>query len=261
MSTIQLSHQSAVEQAAPGIIRIGTSGWIYNHWRERFYPQDLRPNHWFAYYAQHFDTVEINNTFYRLPSETAFDAWREQAPGGFVYAVKASRFLTHMKKLKDPEEPIERILGRARRLGPTLGPVLYQLPRGWKCNVNRLAHFFAALPRDLTHVMEYRRPDWLCDEVYELMRSYRIGLCIHDLLPQHPRIATSNVVYIRFHGAGQKYGGSYSSAQLRRWADWIRRQALLGRKVFAYFNNDAEAHAVKNAQTLRKMAISVPAVH
>lgn len=240
-------------RAQAATIRIGTSGWIYKHWRERFYPKDLPPSQWFAWYAEHFETVEINNTFYRLPSERAFDAWREQAPRGFVYAVKASRFLTHMKKLKDPEEPIERILGRARRLGPTLGPVLYQLPRGWKCNVERLSEFFAALPRDLVHVMEYRREDWLCDEVFELMRRHNIGLCIHDLLPKHARVVTSNVVYVRFHGSGVKYGGSYSTAHLRRWADWIHDQTAAKRSVYIYFNNDAEAFAVRNAETLRNV--------
>jgi uncharacterized protein YecE (DUF72 family) len=234
------------------MIRIGCSGWIYRHWRGSFYSTTLKPAQWFTHYARYFDTVEINNTFYRLPSERAFDAWREQAPRGFMYAVKASRFLTHMKKLKDPEEPIERILGRARRLGPTLGPVLYQLPRGWKRNIDRLAAFFAALPRDMSHVMEYRRADWLCDEVFDLMREHRIGLCIHDLLPDHPRIVISEVAYVRFHGAGVKYGGSYSRAQLRRWADWITEQASFGHRVFCYFNNDAGAHAVRNARTLRE---------
>jgi uncharacterized protein YecE (DUF72 family) len=260
MSTSQLTRRRARSPAAKGTIRIGTSGWIYNHWRERFYPKDLATKHWFAHYAKHFGTVEINNTFYRLPSEDAFDAWRQQAPAGFVYAVKASRFLTHMKKLKDPEEPIERILGRARHLGPTLGPVLYQLPRGWKCNIERLAYFFAALPRDLTHVMEYRRSDWLCDEVYDLMREFKIGLCIHDLLPDHPRIVTSNVIYVRFHGSGQKYGGSYRTAVLRRWADWMGDHAAAGRNVYAYFNNDAEAHAARNAITLRKMVSNRAAI-
>ena len=149
-----------------------------------------------------------------------------------------------MKKLKDPEEPIERILGRARRLGPALGPVLYQLPRGWKCNLERLAHFFAALPRDLLHVVEFRRPDWLCDDVFKLMREFQIGLCIHDLLPNHPRTLTSDVVYVRFHGAGVKYGGSYSSAHLRRWATWLVAQSECGKRAFVYFNNDAQAHAV-----------------
>jgi uncharacterized protein YecE (DUF72 family) len=236
-----------------GDIRIGTSGWIYKHWRGRFYPADLATKYWFAYYARHFDTVEINNTFYRLPAESAFDAWREQAPAGFLYAIKASRFLTHMKKLNEPEEPIERILGRARRLGPVLGPILYQLPRGWKCNVERLAAFFAALPTDLTHVMEFRRADWLCDEVFELMRKHRIGLCIHDLIDLHPRVVTAEFTYVRFHGVGSKYGGSYSLAKLRAWARWMAAQSAEGRNVFAYFNNDAEAHAIRNALTLREL--------
>jgi uncharacterized protein YecE (DUF72 family) len=244
-----------------GKVRVGTSGWIYEHWRGRFYPEKLRTKDWFAHYARYFDTVEINNSFYRLPSQQAFDAWRAQAAAGFVYAVKASRFLTHMKKLKDPEEPIERILGRARRLGEKLGPVLYQLPGGWKCNIERLAHFFTALPRDLVHVMEYRGADWLCDEVFALMREQNIGLCIHDMLPDHPRVATSSVVYVRFHGAEAKYAGSYTRRQLLQWAIWINEQACAGRNVYAYFNNDDEAHAVRNAQTLRRLIAAEAQLH
>src|SRR4051812_41135434 len=236
-----------------GTVRIGTSGWIYGHWRERFYPKDLPAVKWFGHYAQHFDTVEINNTFYRLPSEAAFENWRKQAPRGFLYAVKASRFLTHMKKLKDPEEPIERILGRARHLGRKLGPVLYQLPRGWKCNLERLRTFFSLLPRDLTHVMEYRTAEWLCEDVFAAMREYKIGLCIHDLLPDHPPIVTAKTIYLRFHGATGKYAGSYSVGQLKRKAAWINQQRGSGHNVYAYFNNDAEAHAVRNAQSLREL--------
>jgi uncharacterized protein YecE (DUF72 family) len=133
--------------ARRGQVRIGTSGWIYKHWRGVFYPERLPAREWFAFYARSFDTVEINNTFYRLPSPAAFAAWHDQAPPGFVYAVKASRYLTHMKKLKDPADALERILGRARLLGPYLGPVLYQLPPHWRCDLDRLREFLAALPR------------------------------------------------------------------------------------------------------------------
>ena len=139
-----------------GRVRVGTSGWIYKHWRGLFYPERLSARRWFAFYAERFDTVEINNTFYRLPAAGVFAEWRGQAPPGFLYAVKASRFLTHMKKLKDPEEPLETILGRARGLGPHLGPVLYQLPPHWGCDAARLEQFIVRLPRDLTHVFAAR---------------------------------------------------------------------------------------------------------
>jgi len=238
---------------ALSLFRVGCSGWQYKHWRGDLYPAELPATRWLEHYAARFDTVEINNTFYRLPSAESFASWRDRVPRGFLYAVKASRFLTHMKKLKDPEEPIERILGRARHLRDHMGPILYQLPRGWKCNVERLAEFFIALPRDLVHVMEFRRADWLCDEVYELMRKYGIGLCIHDLLPHHPRVVTANVVYIRFHGSGKKWCGSYPNSELHRWADWMTELATAGHDVYAYFNNDAEAYAVRNAQTMREM--------
>jgi uncharacterized protein YecE (DUF72 family) len=137
-------------------IRIGTSGWVYPHWRDIFYPAELRQADWFGYYAREFDTVEINNSFYRLPAAATFDTWREQAPPGFCYAVKVSRFLTHLKKLKDPEEPIRRFFERASRLGTTLGPLLYQLPPHWKVNLPRFEHFLAALPKGYIHVAEFR---------------------------------------------------------------------------------------------------------
>jgi uncharacterized protein YecE (DUF72 family) len=143
-----------------GDLRIGTSGWNYRHWRGVFYPPDLPVKKWFAFYQRFFDTVEINNTFYRLPAARVFEEWRRQAPTGFIYAVKASRFLTQRKKLKDPEQPLENILGRARHLGSRLGPILYQLPGRWHCNVQRLRDFFACLPGDLEHVFEFRDPSW-----------------------------------------------------------------------------------------------------
>ena len=147
-------------------IRIGCSGWQYKHWRGDFYPAELPQSRWFAHYALTFDTVEINNSFYRLPEAETFDKWREQAPRAFLYAVKASRFLTHMKKLKDPEEPIERFFDRASHLGRHLGPVLYQLPPNWTLNLERFEHFLQALPRRYDHVIEFREPSWYDDRVF-----------------------------------------------------------------------------------------------
>jgi uncharacterized protein YecE (DUF72 family) len=235
------------------ILRIGTSGWNYRHWRERFYPADLPVKKWFEHYRQVFDTVEINNTFYRLPKEKTFDRWREQAPRDFLYAVKASRYLTHIKKLKDPAEPLQLFLKRARQLGGHLGPILYQLPPRWKRDVGRLEDFCALLPKDLTHVVEFRERDWLVDETYEVLERHGVCLCIHDLLERHPRRITGRCVYIRFHGAGQLYGGSYPVDELRRWAEWLRETTAQGRHAYAYFNNDAEAHAVRDAITLRNL--------
>ena len=192
-----------------GSIRIGTSGWNYKHWRERFYPRTLPVKRWFEYYAQVFDTVEINNTFYRWPKPEEFEAWRDQAPAGFLYAVKANRLITHMKKLTAPEEPLERLYSRAMLLGRHLGPVLFQLPPRWRCNVERLREFAAQLRKDVTHVIEFRVEGWLCDEVFEVLEKSRLAMCIHDLLANHPQRITARTVYLRFHGSTGKYQGSY----------------------------------------------------
>ncbi len=162
-------------------LRIGTSGWVYGHWRGRFYPPELPQGAWFAHYARAFDTVEINNSFYRLPAAATFDAWREQAPPGFLYAVKASRFLTHMKKLADPEEPLGRFFERAARLGGTLGPILYQLPPRWRVNLPRFEAFLAALPPGYRHVVEFRDASWLREEVFHLMERRGVAHCLHDM--------------------------------------------------------------------------------
>lgn len=236
----------------PTQTRVGTSGWNYAHWKERFYPAGLSQKRWFEHYAGVFDTVEINNTFYRLPEPDTFDHWREQAPTGFVYAVKANQFLTHRKRLKDAQEPLELFLGRARRLRPHLGPILYQLPPRWHRNLRRLEDFCRLLPKGLIHVVEFRDADWLVDETFALLEHYGVCLCIHDMLPRHPRRVTGPALYLRFHGAGERYGGCYRRDQLHRWADWICQAATPQRSVFAYFNNDAEAFAVENACTLRE---------
>jgi uncharacterized protein YecE (DUF72 family) len=233
-------------------VRIGTSGWVYRHWQGRFYPPDLRPAGWFAHYAREFDTVEINNSFYRLPSEAAFDAWREQAPPGFLYAVKASRFLTHLKKLKDPEEPLAHFFARADRLGPTLGPVLYQLPPHWRVNLPRFAAFLAALPPGYRHVVEFRDPTWLCDEVFALMERHGVAHCFHDMRPlEVPLRVTAPPVYVRCHG-DPAHGGDYPRAALETWAARIAAWRDRGLDVFVYFNNDIAGFAIENARALKE---------
>jgi uncharacterized protein YecE (DUF72 family) len=232
-------------------IQIGTSGWVYDHWRGTFYPEGLRQADWLGYYAREFDTVEINYTFYRLPSETAFDRWREQAPPGFLYAVKASRFLTHFKKLKDPEEPLQRFFERAGHLDKTLGPVLYQLPPRWRANLPRFERFLATLPQGYSHVVEFRDPSWLVEDVFRLMERYRVAHCIHDMHPlQVPLRITAPPAYVRFHG-DLAHGGDYQHATLGIWAGRIDDWHSQGLDIFAYFNNDVAGYAVKNARMLR----------
>ncbi len=241
--------------AKKGQVRIGTSGYIYRHWRGVFYPESLPVSRWFAYYSQRFDTVEINNTFYRLPAADVFVDWRAQAPPGFLYAIKASRFLTHRKKLKDPAQPLEALLPRARELGPHLGPVLYQLPPRWKCNLERLRDFIALLPRDLSHVFEFRDPSWCNPAVRDLLTETGMSFCIHDMRGSaSPDWVTGPLAYLRFHGPTEvKYAGCYSPAQLRRAAAQVRELQNAGHDVFAYFNNDGGGYAVKNALGLRAL--------
>ncbi len=239
----------------PGGARVGCSGWQYKHWRGDFYPVDLPQSRWFEHYVRTFDTVEINNSFYRLPETATFARWADQAPMKFVYAVKASRFLTHMRKLKDPEEPLALLFERMAPLRKRLGPVLYQLPPGWKLNGERLEHFLQVLPRGIRHVVEFRDPSWYTDSVYEMLERFRVSLCLHDMRGSATgRHRVGPFVYVRFHGAGEaKYGGGYSEGRLREWAHWLNEQRAEGTAVYAYFNNDVGGHAPRGGVTLRRL--------
>jgi uncharacterized protein YecE (DUF72 family) len=233
-----------------GRARIGTSGYQYDHWRRRFYPSALPKRCWFEHYAAHFDTVEINASFYRLPAAAVFDAWREAAPAGFCFALKFSRYGSHLKKLADPERTLALFLERARRLRDRLGPVLVQLPPHWGPDPERLAGFLAAAPKDVRFAFEFRDAGWLCEPVFELLRANGAALCVHDLLPRHPREPTADWCYLRFHGtrSGGCYTPRFLSAEARRIASDLAR----GRDVYAYFNNDLGGHAVANALALRR---------
>lgn len=230
---------------------VGCSGWQYAHWRETFYPRDLPQSRWLEYYATKFDTVEINNTFYRLPEAQTFAAWKRRAPSGFVYAVKASRFLTHMKKLKEPDEPLRRFFTRARHLRDALGPVLYQLPPRWPLNLERLEAFLRLLPRRRRHAIECRDPSWYTDAVFARLERYGVALCLHDMHGSASgMLAVGPFVYVRFHGV-QKYSGRYSEQTLDRWAEWLAERSRAGAPVYAYFNNDTGGHAPRDAVRLR----------
>ena len=241
--------------SAKSRIHVGTSGWVYPHWRGLFYPSELPARRWLSFYAGSFDTVEVNNSFYRLPSEATFAGWAREAPPGFVFALKASRFITHLKKLKDPEGPLVNVLGRARALGPRLGPILYQLPPHWRCNADRLRDFLRALPGDLEHVFEFREPSWYNDRVKDLLIEHGSGFCVHDMRgSESPVWVTGPVAYFRFHGpASQAYAGDYPCAELHRWATRIEEVRRSVRTIYAYFNNDVGGHAVRNARQLQAM--------
>lgn len=230
---------------------IGTSGWVYPHWRGVFYPTELPQSKWLQHYTGLFPTVELNNSFYRLPSEQAFSNWRDSSPEGFRYAVKVSRFITHIKRLKDVNKPIETFVERARYLNDKLGPLLYQLPPNMHRNDERLVSFLTLLPKGLRHVIEFRHESWLDEAVFDMLRRYGIGFCIFDMpdLPC-PSLATADFVYIRFHGSRGLYSSCYSDVELDEWARTISSLAKDSDTVYIYFNNDAEGYAINNAQTL-----------
>lgn len=234
--------------------RAGCSGWQYKHWRGDFYPSEIPVSRWFEYYAAQFDTVEINNSFYRLPETETFARWAARAPGGFLFAVKASRFLTHMKKLKDPEGPLELLFDRMRPLGRHLGPVLYQLPPGWKLDRARLEHFLQVLPKGVRHVLEFRESTWYADDVSALLERYGVARCLHDMKGSATgQERVGPFVYVRFHGASGTYSGGYPATRLERWAEWLHAQRCAGCEVYAYFNNDVGGHAPRDAVTLRRL--------
>lgn len=244
----------AQANSLPAPVRVGCSGWIYKHWRGLFYPDGLPVKRWFAFYAERFDTAEINNSFYRLPPPATFAAWRDQAREDFCYAVKANRFLTQAKKLKDCEEPMARMMTSIEPLRPTLGPLLFQLPPRFKLNLERLEAFLRIIPKDVVSVFEFREPSWYCEAVFELLDRFGASHCAHDMPGlASPRIAVGPAAYIRFHGTEGKYVGRYAEAALAGWSDWIVRQAQAGRTVWAYFNNDIHGHAIEDAQALRAM--------
>lgn len=233
--------------------RIGCSGWQYRGWRGDFYPADLPLARWFSHYASKFDTVELNNSFYRLPEREMFVRWRRAAPAGFLFAVKASRYLTHMKKLKEPADALDRLFHSARGLGTRLGPMLYQLPPHWSRNTERLDEFLRQLPRGVRHAVEFRDPTWYTEQVYELLERRKVALCLHDMEGSASgRLDVGPFVYVRFHGSGAKYGGAYRDATLEDWADWLAERAADGKPVFAYFNNDVGGHAPRDAMRLRE---------
>ncbi len=231
-------------------IYIGTSGYQYTHWKGDFYPKELPVSKWFEHYSKFFDTVEINNTFYRMASAETFEGWRKAAPQGFCYVIKYSKYGSHNKKLKDPEGHVNYFLDRAVHLKETLGPILVQLPPNWKRNYKRLDDFLKETPKDLRWAVEIRDPDWFSDEFYELLRKHKASLVFHDMIKNHPREITADWIYMRFHG--ENYSGSYTEKELDKIAEEITEYKEGGKDVFVYFNNDLGGHAIRNALTLKE---------
>ena len=235
-------------------IRIGTSGWEYPHWVGSFYPRDLARDRRLEFYADRFDTVELNNSFYRLPDAEVFARWARRVPDHFAFAVKASRYLTHLRRLREPDEPLRRLWGRAERLGIQLGPMLYQLPPRWRPNHDRLAAFLASVPQGRPQAIEIRDRRWYGPQLAGTLIEAGVALCIHDMPESTP--APERVgpfVYARFHGAGERYGGAYSTQRLTAWAGRMAGWSEQGWPVWAHFNNDIGGHAIRDAERLRSL--------
>ena len=237
----------------PSRLCVGCSGWNYKSWKGPFYPPALTTSKWLPYYAGRFDTVEINNTFYRLPEAPTFAAWRAQVPAGFLFAVKASRFLTHMKRLRDPHEPIERLMSRVQELGSSLGPVLYQLPANLHIDLPLLETFLRAVPRRGQHVMEFRDRSWYVNATFACLERHDVALCLHKDGSEISEPFVGPFVYVRFHGTSGRYHGSYSDRALSAWAARLVERQRAGVDVYAYFNNDPDAVATRNAETLKRL--------
>jgi uncharacterized protein YecE (DUF72 family) len=231
-------------------IHIGTSGWSYKHWLGTFYPEGVKAVGQFPYYLQHFNTVELNSPFYRLPDKETFIKWKTNSPETFLYSVKASRFITHMKKLKDPAESLVRFMENVSGLEEKLGPILFQLPPHWQLNLERLKEFLEKLPATFRYVFEFRNSTWYDAEVYRLLREKNCAFCLYEL-DGHltPFEITADFVYVRLHGPGGKYQGNYSEESLQGWGakciEWAKSL-----DVFVYFDNDIGSYAPFNAKRL-----------
>ena len=239
-----------------GKIHIGTSGWHYKHWKGTFYPPDIKDAQQFEAYLRYFSTVELNNSFYMLPAAGTFENWRKISPKNFVFAVKASRFITHMKKLIVDKASIRKFFSHVSKLEEKLGVILFQLPPRWKVNVERLKNFISSLPKGYRYTFEFREYSWYNDEVYTILRDNNCAFCIYELQYHlSPLVVTADFVYVRLHGPGNKYQGSYSEKTLEEWAlrckDWQKK----GKDVFIYFDNDQEGYAAFNAVRLKELVV------
>jgi uncharacterized protein YecE (DUF72 family) len=243
--------------AKRGEFYAGTSGWTYGSWRGRFYPEDLKSADYLAWYARHFDTVEINYSFYHLPQPATFEKWAAGTPAGFVFAVKVSKLVTHTRRLEGVEEGWRKFLDHAFHLGEKLGPLLLQFPPSFRADVPRLAAFLELSRRlgALRLALEFRHASWFTREVDELVASHGAALVIghSSRYPCAPLETAAPFLYLRFHGPRELFASRYSQEELAAWAARIRSWLAAGRPVYAYFNNDVGGHAVENAQMLIRL--------
>jgi uncharacterized protein YecE (DUF72 family) len=242
-----------------GKLYIGTSGWVYPHWQDIFYPKNLAPKDKLKYFSRHFKTAEINFSFYHLPLSKTYQKWYRETPADFLFAVKASRFITHIKRLKRVKMAWKTFLENSLHLKEKLGPILFQFPSNFKAdkeNIKRLKDFLKILQsssqKDLKFAFEFRHSSWCNQKIYNLLKKYRAAWVIADS-PRYPRaeVVTTNFVYIRMHGGKTLYSSNYSIKELKEWAKKIKKYANQSLNVYVYFNNDAKGYALKNAKTLK----------
>jgi uncharacterized protein YecE (DUF72 family) len=233
-------------------VRVGTSGFLYEHWRRRFYPPSARGAE-LEFYARQFDTVELNVTFYRMPTRATFRSWAARVPDGFLFAVKASRYLTHVRRLREPRDPVAFLMDRASELGPHLGPILLQLPPDMPADLSRLGAALEAFPRSARIAVEPRHPSWFTDDLRALLRDHRAALCLADRRgPITPRWRTADWSYLRFHGGRATPTSCYGERALKSWVSRIRNDHAGEGTVFAYFNNDHRGCALRDAASLAR---------
>lgn len=251
---------------------VGTSGYNYPHWAGVLYPEGLAPFRWFDRYVEVFDAVELNVTFYRLPGPKTFESWARRAPREFAFVIKGSRYVTHVRRLQDPSQPVRVLFDACRPLGDRLHCVLWQLPPRFRADPGRLREFLRALPRSVRHAFEFRDPSWFCEPVYSLLEEYGAAVVCADwpfqVLPpgMRPRRVDRPPVrapaagwwYLRRHGPGEPYSGGYPVSSLRADARWILGELAAGREGYAFFNNDVGGWAVRNALTLRRLLSGAP---
>lgn len=235
-------------------VKIGTSGWVYTHWEGNFYPSNMPTSSYLAFYGKNFDTVEVNSSFYYSPQKHTIENWLQQTPPNFVFSCKASRYITHLKKLKDPKESLHKLFVTLEYFENKLGPILFQLPSRWTFQKGRLDSFLERLTPTYQYTFEFRDTSWLCQETYDLLAEHKCSLCFYDYQDyQSPEEITADFIYIRLHGPYEEpYTGSYSAQKLIHYAKKINTWANQGKTVYCYFNNDQAGYALRDAQRLRE---------
>lgn len=235
-------------------MKIATSGWMYDDWQNVFYPDDLQKEKQLAYYAKHFNTVEVNNTFYQSPSIKKLKKWKNTVPDDFVFSVKANRYITHMKNLMVDKDTVEKLIKKVAVLKPKLGVILFQLPPQWHVNIDRLKKFINLLPEGYNYAFEFRHKSWYKPEVYSILRENNCAFCIHDHQDApSPKVITSEFIYLRFHGPKGKYENKYTKNYLKKMSERINVWEKEVDEIYAYFNNDYHGYAIKNAKKMIKL--------